>query len=129
MSKNTELAAEMVRHFNACDAEGLFDLVTENIKHTAAGTQFDTDLVGRDAYLEYMRNLLSSFIKCNMKPYNVYDVADENVVVMEWTGDFIIKNGKTFSSRGVLIMDIIDGKVDWVRDYFDTEKTKRTFSG
>ena len=128
MSINTEAALNMVRHFNACDAEGLYDLVTENIKHTAAGTQFDTDLEGRDEYMEYMRNLLSSFRKCDMRPYHVYDVADENVVVIEWEADFIIKNGKTFSSRGVLIMDIIDGKVDWVRDYFDTEKTKRTFS-
>ena len=36
MSKNTEVALDMVRHFNACDAEGLFDLVTE--KHQAYGS-------------------------------------------------------------------------------------------
>lgn len=128
MSTNTELATEVIRHFNTLDADGLFNLVTENIKHTAAGTQFDTDLKGRDGYMKYMRNLLSRFKKCHFKPYHVYDVADENVVVVQWTGEFITEAGKPFSTKGALIFEIVDGKIDWVHDYFDTEKTKRAFS-
>jgi len=39
-----------------------------------------------------------------------------------------LKNGKSFSIKGVFIIDIKDGKIDWVRDYFDTEKTKQAAS-
>ena len=128
MSTNTEVALEVIRHFNTLDADGLGNLVTENIKHTAAGTQFDTDLEGREEYLDYIRNLLSRFKKCNFQPYHVYDVADQNAVVVEWTADFTTDTDINWSSRGVLIFDIVDGKVDWVRDYFDTEKTKSIYS-
>ena len=128
MSKNTDVALEVIRHFNTLDADGLRNLVTENIKHTAAGTQFNTDLEGREEYVEYIRNLLSRFKKCDFQPYHIYDVAGENAVVVEWTADFITDTDIEWSSRGVLIFDIIDGKVDWVRDYFDTEKTKSIYS-
>jgi len=128
MSANTELGLELVRHFNTLDPEGISKLITDNIKHTAAGTLYNTNLEGRDDYMVYIRNLLSKFQKCDMQPYNVYDVADENVVIMEWTADFITDTGISWESRGVLILDIIDGKVDWVRDYFDTEKTKSIYS-
>jgi ketosteroid isomerase-like protein len=128
MSTNTEVALEVIRHFNTLDADGLRDLVTENIKHTAAGTQFDTDLEGREEYLDYIRILLSRFKKCDFQPYHVYDVADQNAVVVEWTADFITDTDIEWSSRGALIFDIVDGKVDWVRDYFDTEKTKSIYS-
>lgn len=128
MSTNTEVVLEVIRHFNTLDADGLRNLVTDNIKHTAAGTQFDTDLEGREEYLDYIRNLLSRFKKCDFQPYHVYDVVDENTVVVEWTADFITDTDIEWSSRGVLIFDVVDGKVDWVRDYFDTEKTKSIYS-
>ena len=103
------LDLELVRHFNTLDPDGIADLITDNIKHTAAGTLYNTNLEGRDDYMVYIRNLLSKFQKCDMQPYNVYDVADENVVVMEWTADFITDTGISWESRGVLILDIIDG--------------------
>ena len=74
MSTNTEVVLEVIRHFNTLDADGLRNLVTDNIKHTAAGTQFSTDLEGREEYLDYIRNLLSRFKKCDFQPYHVYDV-------------------------------------------------------
>jgi ketosteroid isomerase-like protein len=128
MSANTDLALEVIRHFNTLDADGLTNLVTDNIKHTATGTLYNTDLEGREEYLAYIRNLLSKFNKCDFHPYNVFDVAEANVVVVEWTADFTTDTDIEWKSRGVLIFDIVDGKIDWVRDYFDTEKTKSIYS-
>ena len=34
MSTNTEVVLEVIRHFNTLDADGLRNLVTDNIKHT-----------------------------------------------------------------------------------------------
>ena len=129
MSANIELMMTMVRCFNELNADGLSSIVTNEVKHTAAGTAFGADIEGHDDFIKYIRDdVLAKFTSVHFDPYNVFEGKDMNVVTAEWRGDFNLKNGRSFSSKGVFIIDIKDGKIDWVRDYFDTEKTKRATS-
>ena len=129
MSANKELIMTMVRCFNERNADGLSPIITNEVKHTAAGSAFGADVEGRGDFMKYMReDVLAKFTSIHFDPYNILEDAEMNVVIAEWRGDFSLKNGRSFSSKGVFITDIKDGKIDWVRDYFDTEKTKQATS-
>lgn len=129
MSRNKELVQSLVECFNRCDAEGIAALVTDQVKHTAAGTAFNADIEGKEDFMNYMRNdVLAKFRHIHFEPYNVFEDVENNTITAEWRGEFDLKNGKSFASKGVFVVDIRDGKIDWVRDYFDTEKTKQATS-
>ena len=126
MSANKELIEEMVRCFNELDADGLSPVITDEVKHTAGGSAFGADIEGRDNFIKYMRDrVLAKFTSIHFDLYNIFEDNENNAVIAEWRGNFSLKNGRSFSSTGVFITDIKDGKIDWVRDYFDTEKTKQ----
>ena len=126
MSANKELIEEMVRCFNELDADGLSPVITDEVKHTAGGSAFGADIEGRDNFIKYMRDrVLAKFTSIHFDLYNIFEDNENNAVIAEWRGNFSLKNGRSFSSKGVFITDIKDGKIDWVRDYFDTEKTKQ----
>lgn len=129
MSDNKELVGTLVRCFNELNAEGISDIVTDEIKHTAAGTAFHADIEGRDDFMKYIRDdVLAKFNRVQFDPYNVFEDKEKNTVGAEWRGEFDLKNGKSFSSKGIFVIDIKNGKIDWIRDYFDTEKTKQATS-
>ncbi|MFT5131779.1 MAG: ketosteroid isomerase-like protein [Gammaproteobacteria bacterium] len=129
MSVNKELVRTLVRCFNEQNTDELSAIITDDVKHTAGGSAFDAELEGRDDFMKYMQDdVLAKFNKIHFDPYNIFEDKEMNVVTAEWRGDFDLKNGKSFSSKGVFVVDIKDGKIDWVRDYFDTEKTKQATS-
>lgn len=129
MGENKELVQRMVHCFNSLDADGLSPIITDEVKHTAGGSAFGADIEGRDDFIKYMRDrVLAKFTSIHFDTYNVFEDQEKNTVIAEWRGDFSLKNGRSFSSKGVFITDIKEGKIDWVRDYFDTEKTKQATS-
>ena len=129
MSASKDLTKSMFERFNALDAEGLAPLVSDAVKHSAPGTQFGVDLEGRSVFITYFREkVFPKFEKIHFMLDNVFEDADAGVVVTEWHGDFLTKAGKPFSSKGVFVVTMADGKIDWVREYFDTEKTKQAMS-
>jgi ketosteroid isomerase-like protein len=129
MSKNIELVKSLIECFNQGNADNLASILTADVKHSAAGTAFNAEIEGRDVFLDYIRDdVLAKFNSINFDAYNISEDREKNTVTAEWRGEFNLKNGKSFSSKGVFVVDIKDGKIDWVRDYFDTEKTKQATS-
>jgi ketosteroid isomerase-like protein len=129
MSVNKDLVMILVRCFNERNAEELSAIITDDVKHTAGGSAFNAELEGRDDFMKYIQDdVLAKFNKIHFDPYNIFEDKEMNMVAAEWRGDFDLKNGKSFSSKGVFVVDIKDGKIDWLRDYFDTEKTKQATS-
>jgi len=125
MTDNKTLIKDLINIFNNKDTEALQPLLSETIKHTAQGTAFGVDLEGREAFTQYMVNIFSRFDSIDFRPTFVYTDAESGSTVAEWKGKFTTVNGFDYESKGVFIIDVLDGKVDWVRDYFDTEKTKQ----
>ena len=129
MSANKDLTKSMFERFNATDADGLSPLVSDSVKHSAPGTQFGVDLEGKTVFITYFREkVFPKFEKIHFMLDNVFEDAEAGVVVTEWHGDFLTKTGKPFSSKGVFVVTFAGGKIDWVREYFDTEKTKQAMS-
>ncbi len=129
MSANKNLVRMLVRCFNERNTDELSEIITDNVKHTAGGSAFNAELEGREDFMKYMKDdVLAKFNRIHFDPYNIFEDKEMNVVTAEWRGDFDLKNGNSFSSKGVFVVDIKDGKIDWLRDYFDTEKTKQATS-
>ena len=129
MSANKDIILTLIRCFNERNTDALSAIITDDVKHTAGGSAFDAELEGRDDFMKYMQDdVLAKFNKIHFDPYNIFEDKEMNVVAAEWRGDFDLKNGKSFSSKGIFVVDIKDGKIDWIRDYFDTEKTKQATS-
>jgi ketosteroid isomerase-like protein len=53
---------------------------------------------------------------------NCYEDKAQPVVVAEWRSHLNPKTGKDYSNNGAFFVEIRDGRIYWVREYFDTEK-------
>jgi ketosteroid isomerase-like protein len=129
MNTNKELAQRLIACFNSKDMAGLDQIISDTVKHTAGGTQFEADIEGRSAYIAYMAGqVLPRFKSLNFHAERVLEDADAGTVVMEWRGSFVTSGDKPYSSRGVFVIECRNGRIEWVRDYFDTEKTKQAMA-
>lgn len=126
MTTNRDLVEKMVACFGEMDTDTLGTLLHEGAKHTAPGSDFGADLEGRTAIVEYFKNdVLPAFHSVRFEPVNIYEDAASDVVVVEWRSHLEPKTGKSYSNNGVFVIQIKDGSIFWVREYFDTEKANQ----
>jgi ketosteroid isomerase-like protein len=129
MNTNRELAQRLIDCFNAKDVAGLDQILSDTVKHTALGTQFEANVEGRSAYIAYMGGeVLPRFKSLNFQAERILEDPDAGTVILEWRGSFVTSAEKPYSSRGVFVIECRNGRIDWVRDYFDTEKTRQAMS-
>jgi hypothetical protein len=84
MSQNKELVKSLIDCFNKLNAQGIAALVTEEVKHSAAGTAFNAEIEGRDEFMDYIRNdLLAKFNSIQFDPYNIFEDRETNTVTAE----------------------------------------------
>jgi ketosteroid isomerase-like protein len=99
------------------DADGLRTLLHPQVKHTAPGSDFGTDLKGAPNIVEYFRkNVFPSFHSVNFEVVFQYEDKDESAVIVEWRSHLKPKTGKNYSNTGAFVIEIKDGKIYWVRE-------------
>jgi ketosteroid isomerase-like protein len=129
MYTNKQLAERLIDCFNSKDTVLLQKIISDTVKHTAGGTAFSADLEGQANYLAYMAGtVFPRFASLNFKAERVIEDIAAGIVAVEWQGSFVTSAGKPYLSRGVFVIECRDGQIEWVRDYFDTEKTKQAMS-
>jgi len=122
-SPNADLVYKMVDAYCAMDADALKPLLHPKSKHSAPGSDFGTDIEGGDTIVEYFRhNVFPSFHKVRFEIVNCYEDQKQPVVIAEWRSHLNPKTGKDYSNNGAFFIELRDGKIYWVREYFDTEK-------
>ena len=123
MSQGSQLVGEMVQCFGRMDADGLGRLLHPQAKHSAPGSDFGVDLEGASNVVEYFRrNVFPSFHAVDFEIVFQYEDREKGAVVVEWRSHLKPKTGRNYSNTGVFVVELRDGKVYWVREYFDTEK-------
>jgi ketosteroid isomerase-like protein len=123
MTDNQTLVRRMVDCYCRMDADGLAPLLHPESRHSAPGSDFGTDLVGRSAIVEYFRNnVFPSFDKVNFEIVFLWEDREHDVVVVEWRSHLWPKTGKEYGNTGAFAIEIRSGSIYWVREYFDTEK-------
>lgn len=126
MSDNVALVRKMIDCYSQMDAAALEPLLHERAKHTAPGSDFGTDMEGRGNIAGYFRsNVFPSFNKVNFEAVHLWQDRDASVVVVEWRSHLWPKTGKNYSNTGAFVIEIRDGLIYWVREYFDTEKANK----
>jgi len=122
------MAIHLFEYFNARDADGLGDLLSADVKHLAPGSEFGVDVEGREALVRYFaENVFPKFRNIEFKPWKIYHVKEAGTEIVEWRGQFVTKDGVTFQSRGVFVLEHDGSQIFRMREYFDTEKTRAAF--
>jgi ketosteroid isomerase-like protein len=123
MSQGSQLVGEMVQCYCRMDADGLSRLLHPQAKHSAPGSDFGIDLEGASNVVEYFkRNVFPSFHAVDFEIVFQYEDREKETVVAEWRSHLKPKSGRNYSNTGVFVVELRDGKVYWVREYFDTAK-------
>ena len=121
---NIPLIDQMVACYNSMDADGLRDLLHKDAKHTAPGSDFGAEKKGSETIITYFKeDVFPSFNQVRFDADHIYEDVERSAVVVEWTSHLWPKTGKNYSNNGVFVIEIQDGKIHWVREYFDTEKS------
>jgi ketosteroid isomerase-like protein len=123
MTENVALVHRMMDCYNRLDGDGLTHILHGEAKHTAPGSDFGTDMVGRQKIVDYFKqNVFPSFDRVNFEVVFLWEDREHSVVIVEWRSHLWPKTGKNYSNTGAFVIEIRDGRVYWVREYFDTEK-------
>ncbi len=123
MSDHLSVVQQMVRCYSEMDAAGLGPLLHVEAKHTAPGSDFGTDIEGREKIVEYFReNVFPSFDRVGFDIVFLWEDRDRSAVIVEWRSHLWPKTGKNYSNSGVFVIEMKGGLIYWVREYFDTEK-------
>jgi ketosteroid isomerase-like protein len=123
MSDHRSVVERMMRCYSEMDADGLGPLLHGGAKHTAPGSDFGTDLEGREKIVQYFRdNVFPSFDRVGFDTVFLWEDRERSVIVVEWRSHLWPKTGKNYSNTGVFVIELRDGLISWVREYFDTEK-------
>jgi len=124
VSTNVDLVKKMVDCYCRMDADGLAPLLHPESRHTAPGSDFGADLVGREKIVDYFKTkVLPSFDKVDFDAVFLWEDRDKPVVIVEWRSHLWPKTGKEYTNTGAWVIEIRGGMVYWVREYFDTEKS------
>jgi ketosteroid isomerase-like protein len=124
MTDNETLVRKMIDCYCRMDADGLAPLLHAEARHSAPGSDFGTDLMGRSVIVEYFRKtVFSSFNKVNFEIVFRWEDREHAVVVVEWRSHLWPKTGKEYGNTGAWAIEIKNGSIYWVREYFDTEKS------
>lgn len=122
-SPNANLVRQMVECYCAMNADGLLPLLHPEAKHSAPGSDFGADLEGDRRIVDYFRaNVFPSFHAVRFEIVHLYEDRPQSVVVVEWRSHLKPKTGRDYSNTGAFVIEIKDGRIYWVREYFDTEK-------
>ncbi len=122
-SPNTDLVREMVACYTSMNAEGLRPLLHPEAKHSAPGSDFGADIEGGSTIADYFRTqVFPAFHDVRFEIVNCYEDAAQSVVIVEWRSHLKPKSGNDYSNNGAFFVEIRDGAIYWVREYFDTEK-------
>ena len=128
-TQQDSLAAALFEHFNARDAAKIGDLLALDVQHFAPGSQFGADLEGRASLVQYFaETVFPKFRKIEFRPWKIYRLPDEGTEIVEWRGEFLTRDGVTFQSRGVFVLEHDGRHIHRMREYFDTEKTRGAFA-
>ncbi len=123
MPDHTQVVHKMIACYCAMDADSLLPLLHPESKHTAPGSDFGADMEGAPKIADYFKkNVFPSFHAVRFEIVHLYEDRDRSVVIVEWRSHLKPKTGKDYSNTGVFVIEIKDGKIYWVREYFDTEK-------
>lgn len=123
MTDNEALVRRMVDAYCRMDGEGIGAVLHPNARHTAPGSDFGADMEGRDTIVAYFRtNVFPAFERVRFDVVFLWEDRERSGVVVEWRSHLWPKSGKNYSNTGAFVIEIKDGQVYWVREYFDTQK-------
>ena len=126
MSAHVVAVQAMIDCYNRMDGDGLLTILDAECRHTTPGSDFGTDKVGSATIVEYFKqNVFPSFNRVQFDVKHLYEDTAQGVVIVEWKSTLWPKTGKNYGNDGAFVIEFKNGRISWVREYFDTEKSNK----
>ncbi len=107
-------AAALQRFERDCDAAAFVELFTDD----AVTQRLDARGERRGEVEQFWREYREQFSDVRTTFYNAIEGSDE--FALEWTSEATLHNGRPIEYRGVTAIGFADGRVAWLRTYYDS---------
>lgn len=121
----------LVQSIFAALAEGnpqkLVDYMDDRFRWTIAGdSPWSRSYNGKHAVLKDLFGLLGSKFATSPRLIAHRFIAEDDIVVVEARGNFLTRTGVAYKNSYCYIVRIVDGKMQEITEYMDTELATRT---
>ena len=128
MNNNKELVKNAFEARAQGNSQPFHDLLAENIKWTISGSSVASKTYyGKEELINDVFKAFSNRFVEKMLPVIDQVIADENIVVVEWHGDAMGKNGKPYNQKYCWVLHMENEKIRAGTAYLDTILVNRLF--
>jgi len=126
--RNKQIVLAAYAALNAGDFAGYYDRMADDVEITYYGShRFSRAYKGKEDiaknFVPPLRERLEGSIKLRVKNA----IAEGDQVVVEAQGEARTKDGHDYNNLYCIVLHLRDGKIATIREYMDTDLTKRIF--
>ncbi len=122
---NEKLVYELFESLNHRDLEEFMSFFTDEASFVFPGTNtLGGFYLGKKKIKRFLDKLFILIPDMHFKILNTITSTSEKLVAAEWMSTGITRKGLPYESRGVSIIEMHNGTIKEMRQYYDTEKLK-----
>lgn len=123
-----EIVEELIDAIANSDADKLLRTLADDVTWTFFGShRFAGTFRGKDELMNGLFAVIGDVLEDGIKLHVSSIVADEGRVIVEGKGQARSKAGLDYNNDYCLAFDVVAGKIQHVREYFDSELVTKVF--
>ncbi len=127
-AENKELVRNMFAELSKGNAEGFLGALADNVRFTIIGTsKYSGTYNGKQELTTKLLAPLSAQLEGGLAITPDNFIAEGNFVAMQAHGKSMSKNGKPYNNTYCQVFTILNGKVQEMTEYLDTELVTAAF--
>jgi uncharacterized protein len=127
-AENKELVRNMFAELSKGNAEGFLGALADNVRFTIIGTsKYSGTYNGKQELTTKLLAPLSAQLEGGLTITPDNFIAEGNFVAMQARGKSMSKNGKPYNNTYCQVFTILNGKVQEMTEYLDTELVTAAF--
>jgi len=127
-AENKELVRNMFAELSKGNAEGFLGALADNVRFTIIGTsKYSGTYNGKQELTTKLLGPLSAQLEGGLTITPDNFIAEGNFVAMQARGKSMSKNGKPYNNTYCQVFTILNGKVQEMTEYLDTELVTAAF--
>jgi ketosteroid isomerase-like protein len=122
-NERQKLVDELFESMNNRDLDEFLAFFTDEASFIFPGTStLGGFYLGKKKIKRFLDKLFVLIPDMNFKILNIISSENEKLVAVEWISTGITRKGLPYESRGVSIIEMHNGRIKEMRQYYDTEK-------
>jgi ketosteroid isomerase-like protein len=127
-AENKELIRNMFSELSKGNAKAFLDAMADNVRFTIIGsTKFSGTFIGKQEFVEKVLAPLGAQLEGGLTITPDNFIAEGEYVALQARGNSRTKSGGTYNNTYCQVFRIVNGRVQEVTEYLDTELVTRAF--